>query len=362
MHVTSQYSVTGVTSVLRISPDETAGSLKEKILQSAGGGHAFATTLSVGGEDVVDLATPIAHTALEEGGRVSLRRAEAEVLAPHSYDFDMCSAVCLSPCGTRMAVGHTDDAISMWDTERAALLWEACDEDGNTAAFVVALCFSPSANLIAAHSGPSVTLRRSIDGVKIMDLKGHTSYITSLCFSPCGATLISGSNDATVKVWDIDEAVCTESVTLSSKVKTVAMSGDTLVMSCLTKVVVWDVRVGVAVWEIPVEGLSTVVLHDDVLYVRCRAELSTYSLLTQERLKRHVNVSVADDGSLGSLSLYINDTGETFQSFSAEEKRCWLAGIKPPNEIAITPCGSYVVYLEDSGEEGETLEFRAIEF
>jgi hypothetical protein len=33
-------------------------------------------------------------------------------------------------------------------------------------------------------------------------LKGHTGYVFSLAFSPDGATLVSGSGDSTVRLWD----------------------------------------------------------------------------------------------------------------------------------------------------------------
>jgi hypothetical protein len=35
-------------------------------------------------------------------------------------------------------------------------------------------------------------------------LPGHTSYVMSLAFSPDGATLVSGSGDSTVRLWDTE--------------------------------------------------------------------------------------------------------------------------------------------------------------
>jgi WD40 repeat protein len=39
-------------------------------------------------------------------------------------------------------------------------------------------------------------------GVEIAVLRGHTSYVWSLAFSPDGTTLVSGSGDNTVRLWD----------------------------------------------------------------------------------------------------------------------------------------------------------------
>ncbi len=35
-------------------------------------------------------------------------------------------------------------------------------------------------------------------------LPGHTSYVWSLAFSPDGKTLVSGSGDSTVRLWDTE--------------------------------------------------------------------------------------------------------------------------------------------------------------
>ncbi len=35
-------------------------------------------------------------------------------------------------------------------------------------------------------------------------LEGHTSYISSVCISPDGKNIISGSEDKTTRIWDIE--------------------------------------------------------------------------------------------------------------------------------------------------------------
>ena len=42
----------------------------------------------------------------------------------------------------------------------------------------------------------------------IMVLSGHSSYVNSVCYSPDGKTLASGSNDKTVRIWDVMSGEC----------------------------------------------------------------------------------------------------------------------------------------------------------
>ena len=52
-----------------------------------------------------------------------------------------------------------------------------------------------------AATGPSGCGTLST-GEEVARLEGHTNYVFSLAFSPDGATLVSGSGDGTVRIWD----------------------------------------------------------------------------------------------------------------------------------------------------------------
>jgi len=55
---------------------------------------------------------------------------------------------------------------------------------------------------VGLKSGDIITLD-GITGSQTAILSGHSDYVRSLVFSPDGTSLVSGSNDKTVKLWDI---------------------------------------------------------------------------------------------------------------------------------------------------------------
>jgi len=59
-------------------------------------------------------------------------------------------------------------------------------------------------NIIATGFMPcDITIFNALTGSQTAVLSGHTSYVRSLAFSLDGALLVSGSDDKTVKLWDV---------------------------------------------------------------------------------------------------------------------------------------------------------------
>src|SRR5689334_14672544 len=69
--------------------------------------------------------------------------------------------------------------------------------------YVASVCFSPDGRRIASGSrDETVRVWDAATGKEILTLRGHTDGVTSVCFSFDGKRLASGSRDRTAKVWD----------------------------------------------------------------------------------------------------------------------------------------------------------------
>jgi WD40 repeat protein len=70
---------------------------------------------------------------------------------------------------------------------------------------VTRVAFSPDGRLLASGSeNGTVKLWDVATGQEVRTLRGHTSWVTSVAFSPDGRLLASGSWDKTVKLWDVE--------------------------------------------------------------------------------------------------------------------------------------------------------------
>ena len=125
-----------------------------------------------------------------------------------------------SPDGGMLASGSRDNTIRLWDVETHEVLHTITEHEDD----VWTVAFSPDGKTLASGGGDTVSLwdvttaERQQTFVKPIDPETvvedpeasegdapaeNPANATSLVFSPDGAILVSGSYDATIRLWDI---------------------------------------------------------------------------------------------------------------------------------------------------------------
>ena len=64
----------------------------------------------------------------------------------------------------------------------------------------------------AVVDGSTIILADLKDGVQ-RTLQGHSSPVYSVSWSPDGRSIVSGSHDNSIKVWDVSRGTCTATLT-----------------------------------------------------------------------------------------------------------------------------------------------------
>jgi WD40 repeat protein len=163
-------------------------------------------TLRVQDREITDVAfhpdphVPRLATAGEDGHvRILDVKTGEEIVGPLRH-VHAVRCVAFSRDGRYLASGGHDRLVKVWETQTWRLLHELSDLTGS----VESVAFHPKDSQMLAWANTDGT-------VKIWDsttkethtLRGHTSWVEGVAFSPDGKWLASASLDGTVKVWPV---------------------------------------------------------------------------------------------------------------------------------------------------------------
>jgi tricorn protease-like protein len=163
-----------------------------------------------------------------------------------------------APDGKTLAFGDTEGRLVLWDVQakkqRRAWTWQW--------AVVRSVAFSPDGKTLAAagwvwdtdpdldpdsdtdsDDGEGTVRFWSVDtGAKIADLQGQKEIIYSLAYTPDGASLVTGSHDGSVKVWDVATREVRAARRYRRRVDEVRVTrdGKNLVVTAVNKVMFWE--------------------------------------------------------------------------------------------------------------------------
>ena len=162
--------------------------------------------------------------------------------------------------------GGGDDTLRAWDVTNGRQLWE---KDVRNPVYAVALpSHNPHFIAYGGRDNYNIRMRYSDDGDWRGEVSGHTATVRSLAFKPNSYLLASGSNDNTIRIWDVGDNTNLYHVrTLrghTDDVYSVAWSPDGRTLASAS----WDGTV--RLWN-PNNGVNFVVLRGHAAAVLCVA-------------------------------------------------------------------------------------------
>lgn len=122
-------------------------------------------------------------------------------------------AITFSPDGRWLASNSSDQTIVIWDVNTGRCLRTIPHQGDRVRAIVFSPLQTPFTQqtgqfLLSSYAKLSIQIWNAHTGESLHTLNGHTKHICSIAFTPNGETLVSGSEDSSIRLWDITFGEC----------------------------------------------------------------------------------------------------------------------------------------------------------
>jgi WD40 repeat protein len=114
-----------------------------------------------------------------------------------------------------------DCTVRVWDVRsgREIRRLECFDHTG-------AVALNADGNTLFAACHYDIFAWDWVNGGEPRQLKGHSGYVRALLLSRDGSTLFSGSDDATIRAWDVQSGTCVSTAYADAPISSLALAFD----------------------------------------------------------------------------------------------------------------------------------------
>lgn len=235
---------------------------------------------------------------------------------------------------------------------------------------VVVVKYSPNGSFIASGSEDNtVKLWDVTTGKVVRTLVAHRGYITALDFSASGDMLVTAAKDNTIRIWDVRKGTEVRSLPGHSfYASAVAFSPtNNIIASCsIDKTVkLWDIRIGKEI-PIPITGLTkpqntlafspdgqTLAVGGDDNTIRL-LNIQQNSVVTLDAGAGITNLAYSADGSL----LIAQCDNQAVKIYDAAKKAFLREVVGVAKQAAISPNGRILASVDKSSQEDDDMDIR----